>query len=173
MSIKPASFEGALGAAEDACFEALCTILDLKAGQSAFVGANDGRLDCIVFDIGAIQTGDQMTYRANKFHYRGQCDLYNRDRRRLQSWIMAIVAALPVQRFGGCESFLRSDTNVIQFRVVPEATAVSGVRTTEIETGTNTKTIPVYTATVSFDIVFLAGDRTTPAAPSPDGNDDD
>lgn len=164
----PSTFEASLGEAEDACFEALCRILDLRAGATAFIGANDGRADCMVFDVGALQTGDMAAYRAERFHFRGQADLYNRSRRTLQAWLMRIVAALPVQRHGGTRSFLRSDTNVVQFRVVPEPTAVSAVSSAEVETATNGKKIPVYTATVQFDIVFNTGVRDTEAAPSPD-----
>ncbi len=168
----PSTFEASLGEAEDACFEALCRILDLRAGVSAFIGANDGRTDCIVFDIGALRTGDQMAYRAGRFHFRGQADLYNRNRRTLQAWLMRIVAALPVQRHGGTESFLRSGTNVVQFRVAPEASAISGVTSADIETATAGKKIPAFTATVAFDIVFRAGVRETAAAESPDGEDE-
>lgn len=169
----PSTFEASLGEAEDACFEALCRILDLRAGVTAFIGANDGRADCAVFDIGALQTGDVTTYRAERFHFRGQVDLYNRNRRTLQAWLMRIVAALPVQRHGGTESFLRAGTNVIQFRVVPEPTAISGITSAEIETATAGKKIPTYAVTVTFDIVFKAGVRETVAAESPDdGNGD-
>ena len=168
----PSTFEASLGEAEDACFEALCRILDLRAGATAFIGANDGRTDCMVFDIGALQTGDMTTYRAERFHFRGQADLYNRNRRTLQAWLMRIVAALPVQRHGGTESHLRADTNVVQFRVVPEPTAITAVTSTDIETATNGKKIPTFTATVTFDIVFRAGVRDTEAAPSPDDADE-
>ncbi len=168
----PSTFEASLGEAEDACFNALCRILDLRAGVTAFIGANDGRPDCAVFDIGAIQTGDMTTYRAGRFHFRGQADLYNRNRRTLQSWLMRIVAGLPVQRHGGTESFLRRDTNVIQFRVVPETTAISGVTSADIETATAGKKIPTYTATAPPEIVFKAGVRDTVAAESPDGEDE-
>lgn len=167
----PSTFEASLGEAEDACFDALCRILDIRPGVSAFIGANDGRPDCMVFDIGALQTGDMTTYRAERFHFRGQADLYNRNRRKLQVWLMRIVAGLPVQRFGGTESFLRADTNVIQFRVVPEPTAVSAVTSADIETGTAGKKIPTFAATVTFDIVFKAGARDTAAAESPDGDE--
>ena len=170
--IDPSTFEASLGEAEDACFEALCRILDLRVGVTAFIGANDGRPDCAVFDIGALQTGDMTTYRAERFHFRGQVDLYNRNRRTLQVWLMRIVAALPVQRHGGTESFLRTDTNVIQFRVVPEPTAISDIKSADIETATAGKKIPTNTATVTFDIVFKAGVRETEAAESPDGEDE-
>ena len=168
----PSTFEASLGEAEDACFEALCRILDLRAGVTAFIGANDGRPDCAVFDIGTLQTGDMTTYRAERFHFRGQADLYNRNRRTLQAWLMRIVAALPVQRHGGTESFLRAETNVLQFRVVPETSAISGITSADIETATAGKKIPTYTATVTFDIVFRAGVRDTAAAESPDGEDE-
>ena len=168
----PSTFEASLGEAEDACFEALCRILDLRAGVNAFIGANDGRADCLVFDIGALQTGDQTTYRAVRFHFRGQADLYNRNRRKLQAQLMRIVAGLPVQRHGGTESFLRADTNVLQFRVVPETSAISAVKSAEIETATAGKKIPTFTATVTFDIVFRTGVRDTAAAESPDGEDE-
>lgn len=167
----PSTFEASLGEAEDACFEALCRILDLQSGVSAYIGSNDGKPDCMVFDIGALQTGDGTTYRADRFHFRGQADLYNRNRRKLQSWLMRILAGLPVQRFGGTESNLRADTNVVQFRVVPEPTAISSVTSTEIETGTANKKIPTFVATATFDIVFKAGVRATAAAESPDGNE--
>lgn len=169
----PSTFEASLGEAEDACFEALCRILDLRAGVNAFIGANDGRTECAVFDIGALQTGDQTTYRAQRFHFRGQVDLYNRNRRTLQAWLMRIVAGLPVQRHGGTESFLRTDTNVVQFRVAPEATAISAITSADIETATAGKKIPTFTATVTFNIVFRAGLRETAAAESPDGEDED
>ena len=164
----PSTFEASLGEAEDACFEALCRILDLRAGATAFIGANDGRTDCMVFDIGALQTGDVTTYRAERFHFRGQADLYNRNRRTLQAWLMRIVSALPVQRHGGTESRIREDTNVLQFRVAPETTAISAVTSVDIETATNGRKIAAYTASVTFDIVFRAGARDTEAAPSPD-----
>lgn len=164
----PSTFEASLGEAEDACFEALCRILDLRAGVTAFIGANDGRTDCMVFDIGALQTGDMATYRAERFHFRGRADLYNRSRRTLQAWLMRIVAALPVQRHGGTESRLRADTNVLQFRVVPEPGAITALAPADIETATNGRKIPVFTATVTFDVVFRAGARDTEAAPSPD-----
>ena len=167
----PSTFEASLGEAEDACFEALCRILDVRGGVNAFIGANDGRTDCMVFDIGQIQTGDAATYRAERFHFRGQADLYNRNRRTLQAWLMRIVAALPVQRHGGTDSFLRAETNVVQFRIVPQPTAVGAITSVDIETATAGKKVATFTATVTFDIVFKAGPRPTAAAASPDGLD--
>ena len=79
------------------------------------------------------------------------------------------MAGLPVQRYSGMESFLRTDTNVIQFRIVPEPTAVSAVTTADIETATAGKKIPTHLATVTLDIVFKAGVRAAEAAQSPDG----
>ena len=80
----PISWEDAMWQAEDACALKLAEVMGLKPKTDIFTGIkSDNAVDCAVFDIGKPETGDQFGYVADHFHFRGQVDLYSRDRRQI------------------------------------------------------------------------------------------
>lgn len=157
--MNPTDYESALTEAEMLCHLAICDALALTDGVDAFISLNPGRTDCAVFDIGNLQTGEQMGFPATSFHFRGQLELYSRDRRRLQVWLMRLIAAFPMSRWQGVDDRLARETCVDVLRIAPESNAVSAISTAPISVGTNEKPIECWTATVQFDIVFSTGER--------------
>ena len=73
---------------------------------------------------------------------------------------MAILGATPVNSQHNRDSNLRRASNVETFRVAAESGAVTEITTTEIKTDHGDEKVPTFTATVKFDVVFLAGERT-------------
>ena len=88
--------------------------------------------------------------------YRAQLDLYRRDRTALQRDIMRILQALPIGADNNSEAELRETSNVLNFRVAPEPNAVTSITTTDVSPDKDAKQIPCWTATVVFDVVFVA-----------------
>ena len=156
---KPEDFTRSLDEAEGACVAFLAEALCMRPGVDLFRSVNPGVADGGVFDIGYPQTGDLNTFRAPVYHFRAQLDLVSRDRRLLQARLMAILAALPVSSRHAPGSPLRADTNVETLRVAPEAGAVGEITTAKIAVEEGRREIPVFTSSVRFDVVFLAGDR--------------
>ncbi|MGN0851854.1 MAG: hypothetical protein ACI4Q3_00595 [Kiritimatiellia bacterium] len=153
----PEEFTSSLEEAETACIAYLAAVLGLKPGTSIFRSVNPGSPDCAVFDIGYPFTGELNTFKAPAYHFRAQLDIVSRDRRWLQAALMAILAATPVNSQHNAASNIRTATNVDTFRVAAESAAVSEITTTEIKTEHGDKSVPTFTATVKFDVVFVAG----------------
>ena len=90
---EPLQAEDALWEAEDICYRRVLEILGLTDGVDAFISTNGGRYDCAVFDIGSPKSGEVFGFPASKFHWRGRLDLYSRNRRLIQKWIMRLLLA--------------------------------------------------------------------------------
>lgn len=157
---EPNQAEAALEEAEQICARRLCEILGLKFSVDFFISTNGGRVDCAVFDIGTPWTGDVMAFPATKFHWRGVVDLYSRDRRMIQKWIMRTILAMPIAPTQSQTDDLRGDTNVSVFRIPPEPNSIAEITTVELRSGANEKGIDVFTSSIKFDIIFDVGKRT-------------
>lgn len=162
--IEPIDFDGALEAAETICHLKIAEILELRDGVNAFVCLNPGRPDCAVFDIGGVKSGEVMAFPAEVFHFRGQLELYSRNRKQIQVWMMRLVRAFPNSGWQGARDDLPTETAVHCLRIAPEDNAISPISTTQITAGTNEKSITVFTATIQFDIVFGTGARSAAEA---------
>lgn len=162
--MNPVSFENALTEAEMLCHLKIAEVLGLSDGVDAFICLNPGRTDCAVWDIGGLQTGEQTGFPAEMYHFRGQLELYSRSRQQIQRWIMRLIAAFPLTRWQGVSDEMARETCVDVLRIAPESNAVSAISTTEVHSGTNEKTIPCFTATLQFDIVFGTGARSASEA---------
>ena len=154
-------FETALEEAELACFEFLCDALGMKQeDRTAFVGVRGaGGVDCMVFDIGHLQTGDSTCFPAGVYHWRASADFFDRDRSRLQRTLMRLLGELPIGHDWRCSHAVRRDSCVRQFRIAPETNAVSDITTQSIEPRKGAANVDVFAATVQFDVVFHAGAR--------------
>ena len=152
-------FEDALFQAERDCFDKFNEILGLREGVNSFISTNKGVLDCAVFDIGYPETGEMMGFPSDCFHWRGQADLYNRDRRQIQRWLMRLVGAMPIGTVQATNERMREGSNVYCFRIMPITNGISEIVTTTLKCGAGDKGVEVFTSTVIFDIVFNAGSR--------------
>lgn len=152
---EPSDFENSMTEAEAACFQCLCELLGYEPQVNAFISCRArGALDCMVFDIGGMESGDVTTFKAKNYHWRGSADFYSRDRAALQRILMRLV-----QRFPIAPSERLLDSNVRHFRIAPEKNGVGAISTQEIETYAGGAKTAVFCSTVQFDIVFSAGDR--------------
>ena len=156
---EPASWELALYEAEKTCHLRLAKILGLTDGVDAFIGSNGGKVDCAVFDIGYAMTGEVFGFAADKYHFRGRVDLYSRDRKQIQIWIMRILKAMPIARQQSVTDDLTRESNVYCFRTAPETKTVEEITTVELKKDKQENGVPVWTTAVQFDIVFSAGKR--------------
>ena len=154
-------FETAMEEAELACFEFLCDALGMKTeDRQAFVGVRGaGGVDCMVFDIGHMQTGDVACFPAGLYHWRASLDLYDRNRSTLQRNIMRLLQELPIGHDWRKSHVVRRDSCVRQFRIAPETNAISDITTQKLEPRKGVPEIDVFAATVLFDVVFYAGTR--------------
>lgn len=157
--IDPNSIETALTEAEDTCHEKLCQILGLTKGVDCFVSINGGRVECAVFDIGYPQAGEVMGFEACVYHFRGQLDLYSRNRRTLQKWLMALIANMPISPTQGASNELDGISTVQTLRIAPESNSIAEISTTELKDAAKEKAITAFTTTVKLDIVFTIGPR--------------
>lgn len=156
----PASFETSLTEAERACHAFLTEVLEMESGVDSFISTRGrGGIDCMVFDIGKMQTGDVAAFRATNYHWRATAEFYNRDRAELQKAVMRLLERFPVAPQFEANHPLLADTNVVCFRIAPETEAVSAISTQEIEPQKGAAKIPVYVCVVQFDVVFNAGRR--------------
>lgn len=147
------SYEESLSLAEETCFAYLREKLGLDP-SAAFIGVNPGRADCMVFDIGQSGTADLNAFRAPCAHFRAQMDLYSRDRALLQRLLMRTRRFAPVDERSDPDG-LTGRGNVLQFRLAVEAGNPSAIRTVDLDIGTDQKRLTAWTATVTFDVVFL------------------
>lgn len=158
--VAPSSFENALKEAELSCFAFLCDRCNLRQQEQAFVSTRPKyAIDCAVFDIGQMQTGDVAAFPSGHYHWRAQCDFYNRSRDELQRMIMRMLRDFPVDQVYNEDHPLRKDTCVQCFRIAPETGAISTITTQELDNGKDASKVPVFTCTVQFDVVFYAGPR--------------
>jgi len=160
MSKQAVTFEKSLIEAENICLDCICKVLGLRSGIDGFISVNGGKTDCVVWDIGYLYTGDQMGFVADKFHFRGQLDLFSRDRRRVQVWLMLLAQAFPNTKCQGVTDDLDRETCVDCLRIAPEQRAIDEITTTELKQKGDEKGVAAFTTSVSFDIVFNAGART-------------
>ena len=153
----PDSYQDSLTQAEDACAARVFAVLDLQPGRTGVVGIANGLPDSAVFDIGELGDGATMGFNAVGHYFTGSLVMYNRDRHVLQTWIMRLVEAFPVNADYSADDQLREDTNVCVLRIRPVAGAVSKITRSEI-VGSNTGSVPTWTCTVLFDVVFVASE---------------
>ena len=157
---EPSDFENSMTEAEAACFQFLCELLGYEPQVDAFISVRArGALDCMVFDIGGMATGDVTTFRAEQYHWRGSADFYNRDRTLLQRMLMRLVERLPIAPQYEKAHALLEESNVCHFRIAPVENGIGSIETKEIETYAGGAKTAVFCSTVQFDIVFSAGDR--------------
>lgn len=156
---EPLKAEDALWEAEGVCYRKVCEILGLEDGVNAFISTNGGRYDCAVFDIGSPKSGDQFGFPASKFHWRGRLDLYSRDRRQVQRWIMRLLLAMPIGTTQPVARDLADSTTVEVFRIAPQEGCVEEITTVQLKSKKDEEGVAVFTTSVDFDIVFTVGTR--------------
>lgn len=144
----------ALEEAEKEALSRICDVLSIREGVQGFISVFPGKSDCVVWDIGAIHTGDQLAFSADMFHWRGFLWLYNRSRARLQEWIMRLVNAFPCSNAHGRQVPLTGG-RISVLRIAPESGAIGKIETTSIETSVSVQT-QVFTTSIGFDVVFNA-----------------
>ena len=142
----------ALTEAETACANKLKSIIDSKT----FISRNPGLMDCNVFDIGHLQTGELTLFPSRTYHFRAFLDVYRRDRTALQQSIMRLLLSLPIGADYGKDDDLRESSNVVVFRIAPYSAAISDISVVDVETSNNNTKARAYVATVQFDVVFVA-----------------
>ena len=120
----PDSYQDSLTQAEDACAARVFAVLDLQPGRTGVVGIANGLPDSAVFDIGELGDGATTGFDAVGHYFTGSLVMYNRDRHVLQTWIMRLIKAFPVNADYSADDQLREDTNVCVLRIRPVAGAV-------------------------------------------------
>lgn len=150
--MKTITFEESLTEAEKTCTEAIREAFGVK--YKTFRSTNGGNPDCQVFDIGYLNIGENTTFPSAAYCFRAQLDLYRRDREALQRAIMSLLSMFP--RNQSYNSTALEGTNVLCFRITPEPRAITEITTTDVSQTKDANPIPCYTATVSFDVVFLS-----------------
>lgn len=156
----PYDFDSAITDAEQACFAMLNEVMGFEPQVDSFISCRGrGAVDCMVFDIGGMQTGDVTTFVAKNYHWRATADFYNRDRGALQRAIMRLLRTLPIAPQYEADHPLLKDSNVVHFRIAPEQDGIGSILTKEIEPRNGAAKIPVFVCTVQFDVVFSVGDR--------------
>lgn len=150
--MKECNFEDSLEAAEIACKQHLERKLGFKIMRSVGVGLPDEA----VFDIGHLQTGEQMSYPAGAFHWRAQLDIYRRDRPELQRCIMRVIQSFPINRDMNADDELRETSNVELFRIALETNAVGTITRTDVTPPKATNSTQTNVVTILFDVVFRA-----------------
>lgn len=153
-------FDDSLTAAEVACYALLCERLGLSPGENAFVSIRgENAADCIVFDIGHLQSGESMAFEADQLHFRASAEIYGRSRATVQKTIMRMVRSFPIGGQFAPGHHIREDSNVLEFRVAAEQKSIGPVTTQEVQLKTGGPKVPLFAATVLFDVVFATGAR--------------
>lgn len=162
---EPIQQDEALYEAERTCFDKLVQVMGLQGeGIDAFISTNGGKVECAVFDIGYPQTGETTGFPATTHHWRAQLEMYSRNRRQLQKWIMRLMLAFPNAPTQGVASELYQNTTVKVLRIAPETRAVSEITTTELKSDPAKAGVNAFTCSVAFDVVFTIGRRTAETA---------
>ena len=151
--------EDALADTEEQCLKRIAEALGVRVGVDAFCGLQPGKSDCAVFDIGYLYTGDQMGFPANNFHFRAKLELYNRNRRQIQRWIMRLVLAFPVTPWQGRCDDLRGNGPAMILRLAPENGAVGEVSTITVKQSEKDPGRETFYCAANFDVVFSAAER--------------
>lgn len=149
--MKACEFEDALTEAEKA---ATAFIREMFDGAKTYRATNPGDPDCQVFDIGYLNIGDNTTFPSAAYCFRGQLDICRRDRTVLQREIMRMLNRFPVNQDYQTEDL--EETNLLCVRIAPETRAVSEITTVNVNPNKDDNPIPCYSATVLFDVVFMA-----------------
>lgn len=153
--MKEFDYIDSLTVAEEACAKRLADFL----GKTVWRGVNPGETDCGVFNIGWLQTGEHCCYNAEALHFRASLDLFNRDRTGILRDIMRLLAAFPVNADLRTDDSLREESNVMVFRVAPEARAIGEALPAEVAVKTNASPVWAYRATAAIDVVFRTARR--------------
>ena len=166
----PDTYEGAMTQAETACANRIADLLELRIGKEMTVGISDGQANGAVFDIGRINLADMTTFNSPSHCFRATLELYNRDRAKLQNWIMRLVHSLPVNHAYNRDDALREDTNVAQLRVVPDSSSIGKIVPTEVVPKIGGNAVPTWKCEIVFDVVFIVSedadvDDTDPETP--------
>lgn len=148
--------EDAIIEAEAQCHKKITEVLGLRIGETSFLSVNGRRLNCVVWDIGALETGDQAGFPSDMYHFQGRLDLYNQNRAALQRWIMRLLLSFPVNKWQGRSNDLAAEGNVYCLRVAPQTQGIGEITTKELRNDKNVKVSDVFTASVIFDVVFSA-----------------
>jgi len=151
--MRECDFEDSLTFAEKACAGCVAQLFDRVKTYRA---TNPGDPDCNVFDIGHLDIGDNTTFGSAAYCFRASLDLYRRDRTALQRDIMRILAALPIGADSNAEADIRQTSNVLAFRVAPQANAIGDVSATDVSADKDANSVPCWTAQVALDVVFQA-----------------
>lgn len=152
---EPDSFDESLTQAETVCFALVCEVLGLSPNVDATIPTHRLSMpDGAVFDIGILQTAELAAFPSDAYHFRATLELRNRDRAKLQRWIMRLLGTMHVGRNYMNGHPMRSETNVSDFRIAPDQGCVSAIETTTVRGGE--KDIATFSCTVAFDVVFLA-----------------
>lgn len=157
----PTRWEDAIIEAENACWRKVNEILGLTGGVNSFTGIKgDNAVECAVFDIGKPESGEQFGFTSDKFHFRGQVDLYSRRREDIMRWIMRLIGTMPVQTRQSTDAKI-PNSNVYCFRIQPLNNCMNVITTVDIPVGiiSDNRKVEVFTTSVFFDIVFFAGKR--------------
>lgn len=148
--MREVTMEEAMTKAEEACALHLQSFLGCKI----YLDANPDNPDCGVFNIGYMYTGEHNAFRASAYHFRGQLELFCRNRHELQRMVMRLLDHFPVNRDCDEGSPLRETSNVMCLRLPIETRAVDTILRTDIQTRKDANPILTYTTTVQFDVVF-------------------
>lgn len=155
----PTMWEKALIEAEKDCHAVICQVLGLTSGLDCFISLNAGKVECAVWDIGYPETGETMGFPATTYHFRGQLDLYSRDREKIQRWIMRLLYAFPMRTTQSTRFDLPDGSCVEGLRLAPITKCITEITTTELKQAKDQKGVEAFTATAYFDILFNAGGR--------------
>lgn len=161
-TVDPTQYDRAIIEAENDCLKVIAEALSLTIGNDAFLGIKaDKAIDCAVFDIGRPETNELAGFPAHTYHFRGQLDLYNRDRETIQRWEMRLLYLFPIQTSQSTGNRMPERSNVDQFRLSPSQEFLDPITTVDIPVGklSENKTVEVFTTSAYFDIVFNAGVR--------------
>ena len=153
--MKEFDYIDSLAVAEEACAQRLAEFL----GKNVWRGLNPGETECGVFNIGRLQTGEHCCYNAEALHFRASLDLFNRDRTGILRDIMRLLAAFPVNADLRTDDPLREESNMMVFRVAPEARAIGEALPAEVAVKTNASPVWAYRATAAIDVVFRTARR--------------
>lgn len=140
--------------AELQCMARIAEALGLRVGVNAFIGLHPGMSDCVVWDIGYLYTGDQAAFPANKYHWRGKLELYNRTRLQIQRWIMVLLRSFPIAPAHGRATMDVGEGPVVTLRVAPENGGIGEIVTKTIKQNDKDPGRETFYCPASFDVVF-------------------
>jgi hypothetical protein len=140
--------------AELQCMDRIAEALGLRVGVNAFIGLHPGLSDCVVWDIGFLYTGDQASFPANTFHWRGKLELYSRTRQQIQRWIMALLRSFPIAPVHGRATMETGEGPVRILRIAPENGGVGEIATQTVKQHDKDPGRETFYCPANFDVVF-------------------